>query len=90
MAKDKKKEDRLLDLPADSPLMKAEIWALRFVANIEYVAALEQLIERTVENEDELREAKKEGKKPSSSALLQKKILDSTWKMLTKLNDYKC
>lgn len=89
MKKDDEKTDSL-EKQADGPMLQAEVWALKFATNLMYVEALEQLVERTHENTASEKAAAAAGKEPDSATKIESRILETTWKMLTKLKKFEC
>jgi hypothetical protein len=89
MKKDDEKTDSL-EKQADGPMLQAEVWAIKFATNLMYVEALEQLVERTHENTASEKAAAAAGEEPDSATKIESRILETTWKMLTKLKKFEC
>lgn len=87
---DEKKDSNPYEKQADGPLLEAEMWALKFATNIMYVEALDQLVERTEANNASIEAASAAGKEPDSATKIETRILETTWKMLTKLKKFEC
>lgn len=71
---DEKKDSNPYEKQADGPLLEA----------------LDQLVERTEANNASIEAASAAGKEPDSATKIETRILETTWKMLTKLKKFEC